>query len=132
MARLPLLHMRSARAGERGKARAALDELAYRLRHDPTPAECEEAARILARLSNGGRAGWSAAGLNPARRPHGSGRIAPVDLYHAVETLRLDGLPVAEARKRIARKYNLSFSRVKSVHLEYTRVDREAHKDLPD
>ncbi|HEX7338744.1 MAG TPA: hypothetical protein VF271_02300 [Rhodanobacteraceae bacterium] len=123
MARLPLLKMLAARAGA-GDVREALTELAHRLRHEPTAAECEEAARIFDHLAASVERA-RAAGIAPAHpplSPHG------MDVYTAVEELRAAGVPLADSRHRAACAFRLSFSRVKAIHLEYLRATREARE----
>ena len=132
--RLPLLHMMSARRGKRGSAPAALDELAHRLRNDPTASECEEAAAILARLARTGKkpdsTAWADAGLNPANRPPDTDR--DIDIYRAVES-RLDaGATKAQAYARVASQYQISESRAKAIFLKYHRAEEQARQDMMD
>lgn len=122
--RLPLLHMGAARRGERGEAEQALAELAARLRNNPTPDECEQAAGILDRLAITGEkkhsTAWPDAGLKPSRRPPETARHVAV--YQAVEARIDSGDTIPQARQRVARQEALSVSTVKRIHNETARA----------
>lgn len=124
MARLPLLHRHAAERGELGAARLHLEELAHRLRNNPSPEECERAAELFERMAADPRA-HLATGLAPKGRPPESRWY---DIGNEVEELTWQGqYTVPEARKRVARRHQMSGSRVKALHLEYLRA-REEHR----
>jgi len=110
----PLLHKVDAERGVPGSAILYLRELAHSLRNSPSTEVCAAAAELLERASRGGPDGAAKAlYLRTHHRPPESDRDNEIrDLaFYLLE----QGLTLTSARKQLAERYSLSFSRVKAL-----------------
>jgi len=106
--------------GEKTVVGAYLNDLARRLRDNPTSEECEAAAQAFDRIVTKGPAAWAACGFIAANRPPQFRRdyeiwvgVRELVVFHDVEP--------EQAYIRVGTSYTLSASRVKSIYLKLER-----------
>jgi hypothetical protein len=132
MARLPLMHKGGAERGQLGAGVEYLRELARRLRHNPTPEECEAAAVLFERAAVAGPGGAAVAlYLVPAHRPR-ENDTRDFEIWQAVGDTINEGARPAAAYKLIAKQYKISASRVKAIALSFSKADREVQAEWQD
>ena len=131
--RFPLFYKTAAEQGVRGAAVQYLEELASRLRDNPTQEECEAAAELLQRAAEGGSKGAAAAlHLTKAHRPLMSFE-QKLRIGEAIDALVNDGrMNRDRAYRKAGAQFKLSASRIRAIYTEHLKAEREAQKGWQD
>lgn len=106
--------------GDRSLIGPYLCDLSKRLRDDPTPEECEAAAKVFDRIVTKGSKAWAACGFVANHRPT-TFRTQYRIWVEVRELVIFHNTPRGKAYARIATRYGLSVSRVKAVFLKLER-----------